>query len=529
MIVYANEFYLQPKVDDLVTLKEAIKRWLGKKIGHSFHSTKIIPFAEPFLAYKKDTGTNEVMIIGTPDQANDYSLSINYRHNDVSTQGRAWHTRIGVERKGAESPLHVTILLETSEVSPQAAAIPVEPTQPGIVHEILKLCGLDSKTPGAVLETLTPSTVEQFKSKICNPSRHHALIVVSPDDFSEVPCVDVQKIRDRLVGLAEIFLIPNKQDAKQLRNGVLPSYHTAWDGSVTVISPWRSGMALGKVYRNGEIEALHDDTGLRFDQYLFNDLTHRFNLSKSRRHIGDHVVGRRLVAFKLAELRKKLGNADGLQEIVESYEEDRNKAQKHAQELEEKLLELEIQNDRQREKIGALEDRIRRLQYDLRQTEALEKNSGDGLSQESCLPDSLECVPEWIEAEFPGRLDFTNRAVKTLEDSPYLDVEKVAKVFRILATDFYAAFHKQIKFGDAIASLESIPAEYAGNQSEITSGKKQGYDCTHEGTRYKLEKHIKIGNARDPQYCFRIYFERKSSSQQIVILHAGKHLDTQAT
>jgi hypothetical protein len=529
MIVYANEFYLRPGVDDLVTLKGAIKRWLGKKIGPAFSSTKIIPFAEPFLAYLNGTGTNEVMIIGTPDQAHDYSLSINYRHNDVSTRGRAWHTRIGVERKGPQSPLHVTILLETSEVSPQAAAVAVEPTQPGIVPEILKQCALDSITPGAVLRTLAPSTVEEFKSEVDNPNRHHALIVVSPDDFSEVPCVDVHKIRERLVGLAEIFLIPNKQDAKWLRNGVLPSYHTAWDGSVTVISPWRSGTALGKVYRNGEIEALYDDTGLRFDRYLFNDLTHRFNLSKSRRHIGDHVVGRRLVAFKLAELRKRLGNADGLQEIVESYEDDRNKAQKHAQELEEKLLELEIQNDRQREEIGALENRIRRLQYDLRQADASERNSVDGLSQEVSIPDSLEAVPEWIKVELPDRLDFTNRGARTLKDSPYSDLEKVANVFRILATEFHAAFLKQIKFSDAIDSLKNVPATYAGNQSEITSGMKDGYKCTHEGTRYLLQKHIGIGRSRDPKYCFRVYFEWNLSSQKIVILHAGKHLDTQST
>jgi hypothetical protein len=193
------------------------------------------------------------------------------------------------------------------------------------------------------------------------------------------------------------------------------------------------------------------------------------------------------------------------------------------------LLELEIQNDRQREEIGALENRIRRLQYDLRQADASERNSVDGLSQEVSIPDSLEAVPEWIKVELPDRLDFTNRAARTLKDSPYSDLEKVANVFRILATEFHAAFLKQIKFSDAIDSLKNVPATYAGNQSEITSGMKDGYECTHEGTRYHLQKHIGIGRSRDPKYCFRVYFEWNLSSQKIVILHAGKHLDTQST
>ncbi len=119
MIVYANEFCLKAEDGDLSILKQAIKTWMGKKIGPAFRNTKIIPCSEPFRVRREDTGPNEVMIIGTTDHADDYSLSINYRHNDAVTQGRAWFTRIGIERQGGGNPLHVTVLLETSEVSPQ--------------------------------------------------------------------------------------------------------------------------------------------------------------------------------------------------------------------------------------------------------------------------------------------------------------------------------------------------------------------------------------------------------------------------
>jgi len=533
MIVYANEFYLKPQEGDLETLKRAIKTWMGRKIGPAFWKTKIIPFSEPLRIRLDDTGPNEVMIIGTPDHAEDYSLSINYRHNDAATQGRAWFTRIGIERPGPGYPLHVTILLETSEVSPQAATTPVVSSQPGIVHEILKCCILDACTPGATIQELTPEGAEIFKEAVANANRFHAIVVVSPDDFSEEPHVDVDLLRQRLVGLAQIYEIPGKRDAWKLRDGLLPPYHTAWDGSITLISPGRAGgVAFGKVFRIGDIEAIHVDTGLEFDRYLFNELTHRFNLAKSRRHIGDDVVGRRLVAFKLAGLRKSLGNVDGLQELVESYEEDRDKAKQHAVELEHKLLEAEIQNERFREDVGGLEKQVRNLQFHLKQASQESQNSSTQSGEISqTLPESLVVVPAWIEAEHPGRLDFCGRAVRTLKDSPFEDLEKVASAFRILATRFHAAFLKEIQFSDATDPLAEIPAKYSGKQSEVTAGMKNGYECTHGGVKYFLQKHIAIGTSRDPRYCFRLYFEFEwvPTEQKIVVLHAGTHLDTKST
>lgn len=529
MIVYANEFYLQPREGDLETLKQAIKHWMGRKIGPAFNTTKIIPFAEPFRTRRDDTGPNEVMIIGTPDHAEDYSLSINYQHNDSVTRGRAWFTRIGIERMAKDAPLHVTILLETSEVSPQAAAVPVTPSQPGIVPQILKRCPLDPTTPGATIRQLTPASVEAFKAEVADRHRFHAVIVVSPDDFTEEPHVNVEGLRERLVGLAQIYLIPNKRDAWRLREGLLPSFHTAWDGSITVISPGRGGVAYGKVYRNEEIEALTADTELPFDRFLFNELTHRFNLAKSRRHIGDNVVGRRLVAYKLADLRSKVGNVDGLQEIVESYEEDRDKAQKHAEDLEAKLLESEIRSEKQQEEIAELEKRVRTLQYHLSQASATAGSSEAPAAAPAAPPESLTDLPEWIEAQHPGRLTFTGRAGRTLKDSPYDDLKKAATVFRILAGKFYAAFLKEIQFRDAIDVLREIPAKYAGNQSEVTAGMKDGYECDHNGKRYFLRKHIRVGSSRDPRLCFCVYFEWEPAVNKIIVLHAGEHLDTQST
>lgn len=531
MIVYANEFYFDPNDDGLERVKDAIKRWLGRKIGPSFAPMRIIPFAKPFKVVREDTATNEVMIIGTPDQAKDYSLSITYRHNDRDVHGRAWFTRIGVERAEEGEPLRVTILLETQEVSPQAAMNPVTPSQPGVVQELLRRCQLHAATPGATVRELTPATVEAFKQEVFIPHRPYAVVVVSVDNFSEKPLVDPALLQQRLIGLAQIYNISTKHDSRKLRE-LLPSYHTAWDGSVTMISPDRANFQgpLGRVYRGEQIEAMREDTGSEFDVHLFAELTHRFNLAKSRRHISDTVVGRRLTAFKLAQLREKAGDIGGLQEIVDSYERDRDEAKKHAEDLEAKLLEIEIQNEKWRGEIETLGKKIRTLEYQLQQARSsAEAASGDAPAPAVTVPDSLKDVPVWLEQEHAKRVVFTGRAERTLKDSPYEDLEKVGATFRVLATSFYAAFRKEISFQDAIEALAPIPAKYSGKQSEVTAGMNDGYDCTHEGVKYSLQKHIGLGTSRDPRYCFRLYFEWDPKGQQIIVLHAGEHLDTQST
>lgn len=532
MIVYVNEFFFDSNGNGLDAAKDAIKRWLGRKIGPAFTPIRIIPFQKPFKTVREDTATNEVMIIGTPDQANDYSLSINYRHNDCDVHGRAWFTRIGIERLRAGEPFRVTILLETQEVSPQAAMNPVTPSQPGIVQELLKHCRLHPATPGAVMRELRPVNVGDFKKEVEIPHRPYAVVVVSVDDFGERPLVNPVLLQQRLVGLAQIYSIPTKRDAWKLRDGLLPPYHTAWDGSITVISPDRANFLgpQGRVYRGAHIEALREDTGREFDMHLFAELTHRFNLAKSRRHISDMVVGRRLSAFKLAVLREKVGDIGGLQEIVDSYERDRDEAKQHAEELDAKLIEVEIQNEKLRSDVDGLEKKIRNLEYKLQQARVEAKASSDERpAKAAILPKSLVEVPSWLEIEHPKRLIFTGRAERTLRSSNYEDMEKVAAVFHVLATKFYAAFLKEIQFQDAIEDLASVSARYSGKQSEVTAGMNDGYECTHDGVRYSLQKHIGLGTSRDQRYCFRLYFEWDPKGQRIVVLHAGGHLDTQST
>lgn len=527
MLVYANEFYLKPQDDLLKKVKEGIKYWLDGKLGAAFRSTKIIPFAENMIIRDPNTGINDISIIGTPDSAPDYCLSINFRHNDSKVSGRAWFTRIGLERPSPDASMRVTVLLETSEISPQVALNPVSPSKPGVVSEILNRCEVDPRTPGKEVKTLIPSSLDEFRAEIADVNRRHPIIVVSSDDFSEKPLVDTNDLRRRLVGLAQTYLIADKRAAWKLRE-VLPSYHTAWDGSITVISPVRDGKALGKVFKNDEIEAICHDRGFSFERHLFEEITHRSNLSMSRRQISHDVVGRRLIAFKLAKLREQATNIDGLEEVVKSYEEDRDKAQKHAAELESQLFSAEEANERLREEIDALEKKIRTQQFHLKQSRETSGRAEAAQTREP-VPSTLTELGEMAQILFGDRLVLTNHAEKTLRKSPYEDVERAWGAFRALATQFFGVFTKELRMQDAVEGLRELPGQYAGSNSESTAGQCAGYERIYNNRTYVLNKHIKLGNARDPRHCFRLYFEWEPDENKIIVLHAGEHLDTLST
>lgn len=528
MIVYANEFYLEAGPEVLGNFKAGVKSWLGKKIGPAFRSSKIIPFDHPFTFRHERTGPNEVMIFGTPDQAPDYCLSITFRHNDIAVQGRAWFTRLGVERPNPESPLRFTVLLETSEVSPQVAENVITPSQPGIVTEVLKRCPLDARTPGAAVKQLSPTTADQFLFDIRNPQRFHTILVVSPDEFSEKAAVKVEELQGRVVGLAQIYEISKKRDALQLRSS-LPNYYTAWDGSISIIAPSRAGKPYGRVFRQDDIEAISHDEGTSFDRFIFKELTHRHNLAKSRRHIGDDLVGQRLLAFKLQKLRDKSANVQGLEEIVKSYEEDRDKARAQNEDLEFKLLGAEERIETLKAELSEFEKKVRTLQYQLKQAKSSEESTAKVNKNEEPAPKSFKEFTGRIEVEFPNKMTLIPHAQRTLKDSIYEDRVKAWKAFQILADEFYAAFRGDLRMQDATEALQEIQARYSGNQSEVTAGRFDGYERTFNGKKYILNKHIALGNARDPRFCFRLYFEWDPALGRIIVLHAGEHLDTKST
>lgn len=113
-----------------------------------------------------------------------------------------------------------------------------------------------------------------------------------------------------------------------------------------------------------------------------------------------------------------------------------------------------------------------------------------------------------------------------MEVSPYEDMDKALRCFELLATVFVEHFRGKLRKDELEEKLLRDNIEYARGTSNITQGITGEYDCAYKNEYFKLDKHLKVGNSRDPKRLLRIYFEWIPQRGKIIICHAGKHKKT---
>ena len=134
-------------------------------------------------------------------------------------------------------------------------------------------------------------------------------------------------------------------------------------------------------------------------------------------------------------------------------------------------------------------------------------------------------IPDWINDEFSGRIDLLPRAVRSLKEACYKDINLVCKLIECLGSTYYNMrmnFITKEVYDDTLRQLgvEDLPAisdSSAGEQGDE-------YYPIYNGKRHKLERHLVKGNSRDPRECLRIYYFWDDNTSMIVIGSLPGHL-----
>jgi len=145
-------------------------------------------------------------------------------------------------------------------------------------------------------------------------------------------------------------------------------------------------------------------------------------------------------------------------------------------------------------------------------------------------PSSNEDIEEWVNNQFAGKVHILNKAWKTLENSNYSDITLLCRAIELLAMS-YRDMRKQIidsnKFN---RECQEIGVEEAASISEVGAGMhKEEYFCHYKGKRTMMDRHLKKGSSRNPQYCLRIYFFWDDDNGIVVIGHLPTHLTISST
>jgi hypothetical protein len=139
-----------------------------------------------------------------------------------------------------------------------------------------------------------------------------------------------------------------------------------------------------------------------------------------------------------------------------------------------------------------------------------------------------ELVPR-VEAEFGTRILLLPKAVRSMEDSPYRDIEKAWVCFEIAAESLWGYFTKQVNFNDMREAFRQVGIEVKPGTSEVTQGMSSDYIALYEGRQVDMGPHLSIGVARDPSKTLRVHYFWDETKKLLVILHAGRHLKTRSS
>ena len=213
-------------------------------------------------------------------------------------------------------PAFVTVVLETSDISAQAGASRVFATRPGVIRNLVSKCGVISPTPAPAVFPLTPESATTLSAEVGAPDRQHAVIVISPEPFSERCFVNPQELLDQVVGLARVAVISNKAHTREVSE-ILGRKYSAWGGAVNVIMPpLRNGFLANHLI---PLEQLKYEAGRDRspEHYLLFLLTHRLNLPHYQQEITLASVRQNVLTLKLNELKNDQASIEQLQEMLQ--------------------------------------------------------------------------------------------------------------------------------------------------------------------------------------------------------------------
>lgn len=201
------------------------------------------------------------------------------------------------------------------------------------------------------------------------------------------------------------------------------------------------------------------------------------------------------------------------------------------EELNKQLQETQALLEAQDQEMGLQNETIRKFEsiniynqtriYNLEQALLKYQQQPDPLQ----YPNNYSDIPEWINNNFSGRIELLPRAVRSLKDALYKDINLVCQLIECLGTTYYnmrLGFVDKQLYDNTLKNLgvEDLPAisdSSAGQQGDE-------YYPLYNGKKHKIDRHLVKGTSRDARECLRIYFFWDDDASILVIGSLPGHL-----
>lgn len=366
--------------------------------------------------------------------------------------------------------------------------------------------------------------VDWLVTLINNPKRWRNIVVVATDEKGNT-ALNANLIASRLCGTAHVVRI--SPDASFILSDSISRYLSVFDRGVRIYRPTSS---------------VEDDDIHRHPLYTFQQICRLSTLRLQNAIIHDAFrasVDQNLrkqaiptfVQIRSANANFRFANAsenqphnlqtnlqlDAALAAKRAADDQSKEALALAVQEEQLRQEAEAERDQERSRAAAMSARIRSLE------ERLKASSNKTLT----LPTKYEQFPEWIEAEFAGRIQLAPRALQGLKIAEYEDIPLVCKMIRALAEPYVDSKRSIANAWDQFQQeLQDTGVEISKSISNSRAG-EQGdeYFIKYRGQRVFLEWHLKKGTSRDPRRDLRIYFFWDEADEEVVIGYLTGHLN----
>ncbi|HEV2485594.1 MAG TPA: hypothetical protein VGT08_08680 [Terracidiphilus sp.] len=521
----------------------AIRRWIGNRAeqNQGFQGKWYFVGGQWKPAGDKRFSVQTARYIGNgSDDAPQY-WAVRYEHADDSTAARQWCTDIGLTLMPTGEiifSLLTTHWLQAGFIGKEPE--PPLPTAPGIVSLLLRDRSWRS-VGGTELLTSQPKVVneghaDEFRDRLFDQQRDVPIVLVSKNFYTGKPMLDAVHLSKLLAGSATVYESSTSLVDKELEY-LLESGYRCWNGMVRVyqtgLNPERYGDSRRHRYFTADDIATYGESAIM--EFLVKGIVRRSQRTSNIAVANVEDVQARIQEGHLASLR---ASAPGTEAWIQALEADNKRL---SDELVESKRETQMWID-EAERLQTVEEDNRVLEFrvakhinerDIAVSDVdLLRRQGQGLLNLDKFPESVDAVIGLVEATFPDRIIFTERAKSDARDSKLRDVNAAWRCLRSMATHLHRLhFEEKLPLREVAKQYQNlVPFELATTESETTKNNKKlarQRKAVYKGIERDFSPHVKVG--RDPANSLRVHYFADNEAQLIVVDRCGNHLDLKST
>lgn len=236
--VYTNTLWLEPE-EGMSRVVDELGAWITWKTSELLTGEMILSGKESYTFKDESELLVELGQFEGVESSIPMLLKASYVHDDFKVEGRQWITEVTIKRELNDFIVQLVVNLFVVDTNHDAR--PPSPSRPRLMVNITESCRPIGSTPGLYIKPLSTALGEKFLSEIHNHTRQAPIVLVSSHVAAD-SAVNVERMREQLLGLANLYQVTEDTDGWELAN-ILGKEYSCYGDAIRIIWPIEDGRA----------------------------------------------------------------------------------------------------------------------------------------------------------------------------------------------------------------------------------------------------------------------------------------------